>query len=1486
MASSLFISHSSQDDDFVRELRTQLAAHGVEGWIDSRQLRGGDGLWSEIAAAIENCDAYLAVVSPAGLQSAWLGKELKHALAVQTARKAAGQDWRVVPLSLDSTRLGVLEALFSEEILYVPASSQAGGVAAAINPILVALGLRLPADGAPAAPQAEDALEELVLELTDCSMQEQDGKQRAVARARLLYKPAKPGQAEVISAKAWRLQAPIGPIEAEDLRWYLEKYAIWPGSAFAERKAQIESKLQHWGGLLYEQAMQQAVCGAADSALSPQLTQQVLSAWAALGDQVSRRFSVWVDGEAEHGASETEVRQAREAAGALLALPWELLHDGRRFFFQGAHATRVRRRLPGTRQQKPLQFDLPIRVLVLSPRPENASCDYIDHRISAKPLTAAAHALPGQVDIHILQNPSFTGLEAELRRAKQAGQAYHVLHFDGHGVYDPHVGLGGLCFEHPEDSAKWEQRRHELIYTDKLGPLLDQHRIALVFLEACQSATAQDATDSVATALLKSGVASVVAMSHSVLVSTARRFVETFYHSLAAGQRVGDAMLAAQQDLAANTVRGRVFGEGDFHLQDWFVPVLYQEQSDPALFRQQPAAQTVADYQTTLRHWLGETPAAPPGGFIGRSRELLALQRRLLGAGMRYCVIVGQGGEGKTALAAECARWLLHSQQLQQVAFVSVELHANLPAVLDALGRQLAGADYSVAQYSNLDAQCAPIERALRERRTLLLLDNMESILPPPWLNTAPALQEQAGQELAAILSVMQRLNAVGESRLIFTSREALPAPFAAAEARMDLAHLDVADAVALIEAALGGEAAGAGAAERARLEQIEALAHTVHCHARTLALLGPNLRACGVAQTQAALQTLMEKMARDYPGEREKSLFASVELSLARLSPANRHRARVLGLFHGAVQLNMLRAMMEWPEEEIADLAQDLVQTGLARLNPYQHLSLQAALCPYLARQLSGEESAAWAPRWQAVMRGYVEFLVQQQAQNAELAATLTELELANLFALLAQLEKAGDAAAIIGLATRLHGLLQNSGKTQLSQRVGQVRDAAQAQLGAGWSHAHFEAARTRIEQSLAAGQMPAALAGAQALLQQALAAGAEAYPDADYDCAGAHFLLGQVLRFAGHAQAALPLLQAAGQAFMAAAARRPADSPGKAAAEGMASNCLTEQADCLCDLGQYDAAAAAYQSAIAGAEQRGAVRSVAVGKGQLATVYWLQKRYQQALEAYEAARNSFAALHEHASVATILHQIGMVHAHAGKPERAEDAYRQSLAIEVRLGNAAGQASTLGQLGNLYDDHLQRPEQAVVFYQQALDIYIALEDKVKEGMLHNNLADTLCRLGNLPAAREHIRQAIACKAAFGHAATPWTSWGILFKIETAAGNHAAARDARQQACALYLAYRRDGGENHSGPGRLCAAIQTILHAGDAPQAQSLLQELAAEKDDADNVPWQALLAALLALSQGSRDPAVALDARLDYDDAAELMLLLENLPPVAEAGQ
>jgi tetratricopeptide (TPR) repeat protein len=932
-------------------------------------------------------------------------------------------------------------------------------------------------------------------------------------------------------------------------------------------------------------------------------------------------------------------------------------------------------------------------------------------------------------------------------------------------------------------------------------------------------------------------------------------------------------MLAGQRQLKDDNFRGRIFGAGELRLDDWFVPVLYQEKDDPRLFKSTPAKQTLADFQAALAARLGELPPIPETGFIGRSRELLALQRLLRQE--RYAVLRGQGGEGKTALAAELARWLVRSQQIHRVAFVSVETHSHLAAVLDAIGRQLVGPTYSVATYENLEKATLPVERALVEQATLLVVDNMESLLPPPYIESSPALSEEAGRELAAILQLCARLNGKADTRLLFTSREALPAPFAAGRQQRELERLDRDDAVKLVERALNAADGADDAALDAAREQIEQLVEAVHGHARSLALLAPALRSRGVEATRRAMVQLMEEMEQKFPGNREQSLFASVELSLRRLSPENQERARVLGVFHGGVDLDALRQMMQWEEAEVAALAGELIATGLATPNPYNHLSLNPALCPYLRGRLEAAEREALTARWVEVMGAYVLFLNQQENQNSEVAATLKGLELPNLFALLDLVQRQEDAEATIALATSLYSLLQRRGKPRLLARLGQVRDAAAKELertlGDSWSHANFEASATRIELQLVAGQLSDALEGAQALLQRTQAAGGEAYPDADYDLAMAFWLLGRVLKTVGESEQALPLLIDARQRFEAVAKERTSRD-----AVLMASKCLAERGACLLALGRLDEAAAAYEENIQRAEQLEDSRQVAVGKGQLGSVRLAQRRYPEALAAHAEARQRFTALDEPGTVSISWHQTGIAYQEAGEPQAAEAAYRNSLAINVRLGNVAWQASTLHQLGNLYGDVLDRPEDAACFYRQAADKFVEGRDVAREGASRSNLANSLRKLRRLDEARQEIRRAIECKAQFGHASEPWKSWSILAAIESDTGNStAAAAEAKGKAIASYLAYRRDGGENHNPAGRISLSVTQSLRSGDPAQAVNLLQHLAADPEAAELLPF---IGALQAVVAGSRDPALADQPELDYTMAAEILLLIETL--------
>jgi len=476
----------------------------------------------------------------------------------------------------------------------------------ALPKLAEALGLAVPDDLEGSLQPKAAPVAELVLELEDPGIDAADGQHRATAIAKLVFRPPdgplggdRGGKHDrEVESDRFRFKAPLGPIETGEITWYLERYCHWPSGVFQERARQVEAKLEEWGRLLAEPLLDETARNA-------------FEAWDRTPPEVTRRFSVLVDDRPVKGSSQEERNVAREGATLLLSLPWELVHDHDGFLFRGARPVQVRRRLPNRKVVAPLVTAAPIRVLLVSPRPEDDRAAYLDHRVSARPLLEALEPLgESAAEVTLLTPPTRAALEEELLRAGRAGRPYHVVHFDGHGVYDRQHGLGGLCFENPEDANKLEKRRSEIVMAGELANVMREHRVPLVFLEACESAHAEeDPTSSVAGKLLAGGVASVVAMSHKVLVETARRFVGAFYRELMAGQRIGDAMLAGQRELQGNTYRGKVF-KGELHLHDWFVPVLFQEELDPQLIERIPSERLQALDAERRRRALGARPLA------------------------------------------------------------------------------------------------------------------------------------------------------------------------------------------------------------------------------------------------------------------------------------------------------------------------------------------------------------------------------------------------------------------------------------------------------------------------------------------------------------------------------------------------------------------------------------------------------------------------------------------------------------------------------------------------------------------------------------------------------------------------------------------------------------------------------------------------------------------------------------------------------------
>jgi tetratricopeptide (TPR) repeat protein len=977
-----------------------------------------------------------------------------------------------------------------------------------------------------------------------------------------------------------------------------------------------------------------------------------------------------------------------------------------------------------------------------------------------------------------------------------------------------------------------------------------------------------------------------------VLVETARRFVGPFYRALLQGERVGQAMLTGQKALADDANRGKGFG-GEFKLQDWFVPVLFQEETDPQLVRQVPAQRVQEEIDKLRELALGKLPELAPHGFVGRSRQLLAAERLLLGkiakSQRRFVVLRGEGGEGKTALGCELARWLVASRRFGRAAFASLEKCNGARALIQAIGEQLVP-DFLSEVGAERELEWQFVERALRDQKTLLLIDNVESILPPyGWAKSAEG-EEPAGFDpelMEEIFELCRRMVEIGGTALVFTSRSPLEQPFDDRARELEVGRLSRSESLELVGRVLGeGERIPGTRTDLDSREQVEELVEILGGHARGLVLVAQELRGGRkLGDTTADVRQIIADLHKKFPRDREQSLFASVELSLRKLPAALRAKLPPLGVFHGGAVPRSIAQVLELDMEqgEHETLAHALVEVGLAEAVEYGDHRFDPALAPFLLRELDGPARAAAEARWAEATRQLTEFLYRQRSSDPQRAATLTLHELPNLLAALewrarGAAEGGIDVESVIYQASSVESLLQYLGRPRALQRAVAVRERAAAALkDSGWSHARYLAGSSALERLTGAGRVAEAVPLAKRLLAEAQAASEGAYEGAAYDLAMSHAYLGRELARSGDAQAALGPLDEARARF-----QRLADA-GNREASVMASYCLTDRAKALCELGRLDEAAMAFEEAIKRAEGRGDSRSDAVNRLELGTVRLLQRRYSEALQAYNEARKTFERLGDRTTEAITWHQMGMALREAGLHDRAEEAYLNARRIFVDLGDRPHEAGNLAELGSLYDA-MGRLEDAVRFYRESAAIYAdpGVGDLRIEGRIRANAADSLRRLGRLDEARGEIERAIVCLQPFGHAAQPWKVFDILSDIERDAGQPAAALEARRRAIEPYLAYRRDGGESQSGADQLVSGLLTAIGGGEADAFSQSLDQLQAPPEDQARL--DALRNALRAILAGSRDPALADDPALRYEEAAEIRLLLERLGKVPPA--
>ena len=98
--SSVFISHSNQDNALSEPIVERLRAAGIGVWIDYENIRGGAEWLCEIEAGIARCDAVLVILSRSSAASVWVKRECLYAFQLSKPILVALVADLLIPLHL------------------------------------------------------------------------------------------------------------------------------------------------------------------------------------------------------------------------------------------------------------------------------------------------------------------------------------------------------------------------------------------------------------------------------------------------------------------------------------------------------------------------------------------------------------------------------------------------------------------------------------------------------------------------------------------------------------------------------------------------------------------------------------------------------------------------------------------------------------------------------------------------------------------------------------------------------------------------------------------------------------------------------------------------------------------------------------------------------------------------------------------------------------------------------------------------------------------------------------------------------------------------------------------------------------------------------------------------------------------------------------------------------------------------------------------
>ena len=696
--------------------------------------------------------------------------------------------------------------------------------------------------------------------------------------------------------------------EQRDLiQWYLEEYLRYPWGEFHNRATKAVNLMNQLGAELFRAVFGNKETSAIYAEICKELreTRIVISA----------------------GSSEG------------ISIPWELMRDPA----LGEYGELARHAYAFVRSQPELvsRPKLPsaqlgsLNILMVISRPAGGAD--IPFQSVARPLLEVIREHKDTIHLDILRPPTFERLSKVL--GDKPG-FYHVLHFDGHGTFPQPsdngptkssiFGQGLLLFED-------EHGGRRLVTGEEMGSLLVGKRVPAVILNACRSGMTHPESlyTSVGNQLLEAGVDCVAAMSYSVYVEAAIRFLAKLYEGIINGEEFARAVTMGREALWAHPERQSRTGETS--ILDWMVPVVFQNDSRCLVAKPTPSIHLDVNILEDRQSKAGaeiDCPEPPAFGFIGRDGPILELERLF----RTYTIVVlnGMAGIGKTEFSLGFARWWAETGALQgPVFFFNFEHYLPLARIYDTVGQifQKHIKERMALEWQLLDSEqrYRIAVRILKQVPCLIIWDNFEQVAGFP-IEGQSDWTHADQQALRQFLSDLRG----GHTKVLVTSRRD-ETWLKNIYHKVGLPGLEHREARQLAVRVM--ERAGMTPEQIKGLPQYSRLLEYLRGNPLAIQVVFPELKRFSPDDLLNRLQSGEAELLADDPHVgRERSLSASLMYGLGALDNLTRRRLSVLGMFQGFVATDILAAISS------ADGAPELIG-GLDRIGWFQTMNLAARI-------------------------------------------------------------------------------------------------------------------------------------------------------------------------------------------------------------------------------------------------------------------------------------------------------------------------------------------------------------------------------------------------------------------------------------------------------------------------------------------------------------------------------------------------------------